>query len=66
MDAFTLEVLEDVKSWNWPIIKHIQQSGKQGKALVPNLLSCSRGWQNMDPVSRVGGGGSAGGLNFFL
>jgi len=40
MDAFALEVLEDAKSWNWPIVKCIQQSGKQGKALVPNLLSC--------------------------
>jgi hypothetical protein len=40
MDAFALEVLEDAKSWNWPIVKRTQQSGNQGKALVPNLLSC--------------------------
>jgi hypothetical protein len=25
---------------NWPIVKRIQQSGNQGKALVPSLLSC--------------------------
>ena len=40
MDAFTLKVLEDVKSWHWPILKCIQQGGNQGKALVPSLLSC--------------------------
>ena len=40
MDEFALEVLEDAKSWNWPIVKRIQQSGNKGKALVPNLLSC--------------------------
>jgi len=39
MDAFALEVLEDAKSWNWPVVKRIQQ-GNQGKALVPSLLSC--------------------------
>jgi hypothetical protein len=108
MDAFALKVLEDAKSWNWPIVKHIQQSGNQGKALVPSLLSClikesqalggtvldqfweavgkcddklkdnsgsnssasecqgPRGWRNVDPVYRVGGGGSTGGANFFL
>lgn len=40
MDAFALEVLEDAKSWNWPIVKRIEQSGNQGKTLVLNLLSC--------------------------
>ncbi|EDR03339.1 uncharacterized protein LACBIDRAFT_295301 [Laccaria bicolor S238N-H82] len=40
MDAFALEVLEDAKSWNWPIVKRIEQSGNQGKPLLPNLLSC--------------------------
>ena len=40
MDLLALEVLEDAKSWNWPIVKRIQQSGNEGKALVPNLLSC--------------------------
>lgn len=40
MDAFAFEVLEDAKSWNWPIVKRIEQSGNQGKAIVPNLLSC--------------------------
>ena len=34
MDAFALEILEDAKSWSWPIVKRIQQS------LLPNLLSC--------------------------
>ena len=40
MDLLALEVLEDAKSWNWPIVKRIQQSGNKDKALVPNLLSC--------------------------
>lgn len=41
MDTFALEVLEDAKSWNWPVVKRIQKTGEQGgqyKALSPALL----------------------------
>ena len=38
-----LEVLEDAKSWDWPVVRCIQKEGNQGgkfKALIPQLLSC--------------------------
>jgi hypothetical protein len=37
-----LEILEDVKSWDWPITKHSQGSGNESgkyKAATPLLLS---------------------------
>ena len=49
-----LEVLEDAKSWDWPVVKCIQKDGNQGgkfTALIPQLLSClikeSQGFHGM-------------------
>jgi hypothetical protein len=41
MDAFALEVLEDAKSWNWPMVQRLQRSSNEGgkfNTLAPDFL----------------------------
>jgi hypothetical protein len=38
MDVHAFELLDDAKSWDWPITKRIQKDGGRYNALIPKLL----------------------------